>query len=947
MLLNVRSLNRDKVDLLCVDTMNYSNLKFICLTESGDKPELLKAFHISGFSLSTFFCRSVHERGGVAIWVNSNLTVEPIDLSCFCIEKHIEVSAILWKKSKDSFFLILTCYRSPSGDLKIFLNALYAILEKLYKPGIKIVVCGDFNADAYKASDFRSLSKMLENFNLQPQVKWPTRVTSTSCTLIDNIFTNFAVKNTPCVIDSVIADHRAVLFEFVYCENVVNDKICYLKRNFSDTAVIRFKTGIRQHNWSVLYTLANLNEAFNYFYETYVYYFELFFPLRKHTTMPGGRGKEWISKNVRVSSERMNDFRNLKCSFPELGVLYDRAKQEHTKLIKDTKRQYYQSKIEKSDNLNKTAWVILDEVTGKDREVNKNINLKLNDVVEDDPIKIACSFNAFFQKAPLEVVKQISKKEKRELRSQVNLYNSLFLRPFTTEEIMSILFQKIKNKKSSGPDEIPSFLVKATLLEIAEQISFLVNLSFTSGEFPSALKLGKVIPIFKKHDSLNIENYRPVTICSIFSKVFEYCFLDRLINFLDENKILNDNQHGFRGGKSTMSAMMAFQSNILECVERGECPVGIFCDLSRAFDCVDHSILLKKLFGYGIRGAPHDWVSSFLKCRLQYVSIPHFEKNFVNKVKSDNLQINIGVPQGSVLGPILFLLYVNDLDSISTNASLTLYADDTSLSISDDCCEILEQKCNSVAKEMDLWFSSNALYLNPNKTNVMRFHNRQKRCDRINVSVDGIPLPNASESVKFLGVWFDECLNWRTHCTQLVSKLHSLCYLFRNLKAVFQKKQLISFYHALVESRIRYGICLWGNSTTASDVFVAQKRIMRCIAGVSNTYSCRELFKTFKILTLSSLFIYELCVYIHSSKNTLKLNRDVNNLNTRISNDIYVPFRRCNMTRNGSEWIGVKVYNHLPRVLKDCKTLLTFKARLKEFLFNNVFYDLSEYGVCM
>lgn len=511
----------------------------------------------------------------------------------------------------------------------------------------------------------------------------------------------------------------------------------------------------------------------------------------------------------------------------------------------------------------------------------------------------------------------------------------------------NLLVAKLKNKKSSGPDDIPMFIIKNNLLLIIDPLTYLVNLSFLSGTFPSRLKTGKVIPIFKKKDPHLLDNYRPVTVPSGFSKILEYSFLDRLLSFINKFNILTDNQHGFRRGKSTATAMYSFNETLIKYIDAGECPVGIFCDLSRAFDCVDQDILIKQLSIYGIRGNSLNWVSSFLKSRKQYVSINHVDQNEMRTYNSDLTEINMGVVQGSVLGPVLFLLYINDIISSSNDAYFTLYADDTSLIISDKCDNTLKQKCESALLNLINWFNSISLFFNSDKTQLIRFHPSQNKTDDINLSIDTKDTfrINASQdsNCKFLGLYLEPCLNWKTHCKFLSSKLSSVYFLFMNLKPILTTEQLIMLYYAQVESRLRYGICFWGDSTLSHDVFVNQKRILRSIAGVSSTHTCKGIFKHFKILTLYSLYIFEICLFVFNNKNKFLTNSNYHQINTRQKNNLHLPFSRLNITFKAPSRIGARIFNRLPNDIKSINKENIFKKKLKLFLVDKCLYNSLEY----
>lgn len=289
---------------------------------------------------------------------------------------------------------------------------------------------------------------------------------------------------------------------------------------------------------------------------------------------------------------------------------------------------------------------------------------------------------------------------------------------------------------------------------IIEPLKFLINLSFLNGIFPSDLKTGKVTPVYKKEDSTLMENYRPVTTPDSLSKVFEYAFCDRFLNFINNHlNILTSKQHGFRRGKSTSSALLSFYNDVINFINAGECPAAVFCDLSRAFDCVNHEKLLCILESYGLRGVSLSWISSFLLNRSQYVCLRYEKDNLVLHAKSEIKRFQMGVPQGSILGPVLFLVYINQLEAALSHPHFIMYADDVSLLVSANNTEQINYECERVVTATSNYFNEHDLYFNTGKTQVLRFHDYHKRIDPLKFKVNNTIMQNKQSDVKFLGVY--------------------------------------------------------------------------------------------------------------------------------------------------------------------------------------------------
>ena len=389
--------------------------------------------------------------------------------------------------------------------------------------------------------------------------------------------------------------------------------------------------------------------------------------------------------------------------------------------------------------------------------------------------------------------------------------------------------------------------------------------------------------------------------------------------------------------------MLSLYHQVTEYVEAGECPAVIFCDLSRAFDCVNHKVLLSILEMYGIRGVALNWISTFLQDREQYVSLRVETEKSVDYVNSECLNVNMGVPQGSILGPILFILYVNSISTVVENNCYTAYADDFSLVVSSKNSDSLNDKSTEVVTRISDFFNSIDLFFNTEKTDVLRIHNRQKEIDDLNFSVNSVVLTNTHDSVRFLGLHLDEFFNWKPHCLKLICKMNSLKFLFINLRTVLEMHQLVQVYFAQVDSRLRYGICLWGNSTEAANVFMAQKRIIRSMTKIPQRESCKNYFKELNILPLPCLYVYEMSVYVYMNKISFIANKNIHSYNTRHVDQFHVPFARQKLTLDAPNCLGPKIYNSLPESIKDSDNLYIFKRNLKKYLIEKCFYKISDF----
>jgi hypothetical protein len=342
---------------------------------------------------------------------------------------------------------------------------------------------------------------------------------------------------------------------------------------------------------------------------------------------------------------------------------------------------------------------------------------------------------------------------------------------------------------------------------IMEPLLHIYNLSFLSGAVPNKLKVAKVIPIYKKGDPTHPGNYRPISLLNIFDKILEKLMYSRLYKHLATNNVLYDYQFGFRKGHSTALAILKVVDNIYQNLDKGNVCSGAYLDLQKAFDTVNHEILLGKLYNYGIRGVVQQWFKSYLTNRQQFTCIDDTRSTYSNITCDD--------PQGSVLGPLLFLIYVNDIGSAVPNETVKLFADDTNLFVFGSGFSVVNQRANFCLNELCKWFTANKLSLNLTKTCYMVF---STKCDENITLLCGQRAIEKVDACRYLGVVIDDKLKWTSHIDQLYSKLVKFTSIFYKLRSALPEQVLKQIYFAFIHSRILYGIELYANTCITGPV---------------------------------------------------------------------------------------------------------------------------------
>jgi hypothetical protein len=605
-------------------------------------------------------------------------------------------------------------------------------------------------------------------------------------------------------------------------------------------------------------------------------------------------------------------------------------------LIRKSKRKYYYSKFESAKNNMKETWETINNVIGKQKKQKSENKFKHDqNRIITDPKDISNQFNDFFVEIGPKLASNIQSTGKKyyeylgEARS-----SSMYLKPIVEMEVIKII-EGFKQNKSAGHDNIGNFILKRVSKEISKPLTMIFNLSMSTGVVPENLKTAKVIPIYKKDDPEIFSNYRPVSLLPCLSKILERLVFDRCVQYMNSYKILNDKQFGFRSNHSTNMAIMQLVDKINTAVEKDETSIGIFLDLSKAFDTIDHSILLHKLEHYGFRGIVLEWFKSYLRNRKQFVSYNSHESNMKN--------IICGVPQGSILGPLLFIIYVNDIINTSNVLEFILFADDTTILYSHNDIENQIGLINTELNEVSNWFKANKLSVNASKTNYMILGTphmtsvKQTEIILNNTTLDRV------KCTKFLGVLIDECLTWKNHIDCTCKTISRNIGVMNKLKYYVPDRILHTLYCTLVLPYLNYGILLWGNTCKSylDKLIKLQKWAIRTISNSHFRSHTRPLFSKYNILALNDMYNLELGVFMFKFNNNelpnvftqyFKKRSDIHNYPTRHANDLNLANNKKCFSDKAVRTSGPILWNSLSNPLKMSNSSKHFRLSFKNYL---------------
>ena len=851
----------------------------ICLQETwlSDNHDTT-VFNIPGYHL-VHSGKSSSECGGLNIYVS--------DTYSFSV-KNVFRDSSLWEGlfievhggPLESKLVIGNIYRPPkynnnNATVENFVNEITPIISSIAKSSCNIVISGDFNIDLLQINERVKYQKYFDMFvtnGLFPLITLPTREGKHSATLIDQIFCkvkNFTDIDSSGILKSSLSDHYPCLASLDICKKKQHKPKYVTINNKNEQALISFCNEVETclNEWQINRDLlANPNENYNIFDKIimdakakYLSPKTVRFKKYKHKISP------WMNHDILRSIKDRDDLYKTVLSTPPEDPNYDSLKENLQNLksslkkkIRCAKAKYYADVFEKNKSNIRHTWGAIKEILGKFKNKHDFPDyFTLDGKLISEPQLIANCFNRFFSSVGRALSEKISYNGTNSVSSYLKRHvSSCFHFECVNPTVVMKYINDLASKSSCGPDKISSILLKRLANYIVTPLTVMINQSLCTGTFPDKLKLAKVIPLYKKGDNHVFDNYRPISLLSTVSKIFEKVVFIQVYDYFCAHQLFYENQYGFRKSHSTELAALELVDRLFKHLDDGKIPVSVFLDLSKAFDTLNHAILMDKLKYYGLNETSLNWFRSYLHDRYQYTEY--------NGTCSDVINLTTGVPQGSILGPLLFIIYMNDIHVATSNFKAILYGDDTNL-LSPMCSfsssnslnpTKLTEVTNSINDELSHvheWLLINKLSVNVTKTKFMIFHHQQRRIDTLipDLKLDSQPIEYVSE-FNFLGLTLDEHLSWKPHVQKVANKTSRTIGILRRLKNIIPISVLRTLYNTLILPHFHYCILSWG--FRMGRLKLLQKRAVRVMSGSRYNAHTDPLFKKLHLVKLSDLF---------------------------------------------------------------------------------------------
>ena len=977
--LNCRSLQSCFTEI-CTSMNNYRNNgiepAILSIQESWlSSNSNLNLIQLQGYELFSK-PRPIGKGGGVAFYIQSKFKVVEMFPNFF--EQSIFECLILKISYKNFKAIVISLYRTPGEDnVQLFFEKLLDLFDRLDDLTCPIFLLGDMNLNLYQSVvSGSSASQFLDNLIIYGYINVvlrSTRIQNHSHSLLDLICCKNFIQNLALsmIVPTDYSDHFLTVATF-FEDNFKKPKKDqnFTKRLLSDENYDNFCNALNNTDWSVVTDVEDVDLAYEIFLKKYISLYDVHCP---KVVIRNNKNKvpqePYINNHILKCKQFKNTLYKIKINDPSETnkARYNAYRNEYFRSIRRAKKIYYQNKIKDAGRDGRKLWGVFREVLGVKKHTKEMDYLEINDTRITDKQEIANQFNTFFGNLGTNLTPSIPTtiRNFREFLPP-RIDDSIFIGPLSLQKTFELI-TSIKPKDSQDYYGISMKLICRTAGPITAPLQHIYNLSINRGIFPDLMKISKVVLVYKNGPISLVEAYRGVSMIASFSKPLERYIYSSVYDFLDERQFFSSRQFGFRRRFNTSHNVLNLMNLVAKAfIDNQVCSI-LLLDIKKAFDLVDRDILLAKLYHYGIRGNVLNWFRSYFSGRKQKV--------FFGGVYSSSLvEILIGILQGSCLGVLMFLVFINDLESSCRDAIFNLFCDDTLCFLKSDNFINLIQKLNEVLPKANDWYAANKLIINSLKTKIILFKTPRQNisenelnliadfpvfintnnhgedvADKI-IKLDRIDEDSDDENnrwAKHLGIRLDPKLKFTYHWGEIHRRLQRAIFSLRVMKHVLDMQHLKMLYFAYIHSIIEYSIIIFTGVTDGQCNIIKklQKKCVRIITNSSSTANSSPLFKQLRILPFKELRDFHIMLFMHKYLHgqqpdifdgTWQYRHQLHQYNTRNREDLNVDVTTKNYIFKLPLIQFPLIFNSLPEELKSIQDFKLFKKRTFNYLLNNI-----------
>ena len=929
--LNIRSINSN-FNLL-IAYLNSLNFKFpiIVLTETWLCDNDIGSYNLDNYS--SFNIKANGRSGGVCVFVHDSFSAHQVNIvhgnSFQSVNLNIKIPYF-------GEIFLAAIYRSPSNSKFMFNNDFQNTYSNVFNNNTKLLFVGDFNMNLFLDHDVQvnRFANFFYSLNLIPLITVPTRVQDDADggTLIDNIWSNVPHRSETFVFNCGITDHYPIasIFPFLMGSDLIKIRF----RDFSETNLAAFTSDFELLRGSFINNFPDLHSAHTGLELWLSSTLDHYFPIHEKSVGLKRLNAPWLTKSLlKCIDKKHKMYRLFKNGFIS-RTYFNVYKNKLKSVINYAKAAYFDRRFYNAKNSIKKTWGIINKSLNR-KKTCKISDLKVNNRDVTDVGEICEVLNSHFVSVANNLHSQLSILDDND----DDLLNII---PFNSSSIVMLdtdpmeVSAAITDLKNNANIKMPTKFIKLFDEILSPILCDLFNECLQSGIFPNPLKKASITPIFKAGKRSDPNNYRPISVLSDLSKIYETLILTRLDSFLSAKSILSFNQYGFRNNRSTQEACIDLLNVLYNAFTDKTFAISLFIDFSKAFDCVDHKRLLDKLHRYGIRGNAHALIKSYLSDRTQ--SVKMLERS------SANLSVHCGIPQGSKLGPILFNIFVNDISNIPMScANPFQFADDTAFAAHGHDLHLLLNNFNVDMALFYRWCIKNKLSLNYNKTKAIIFTTKHLNDSIPNIVINENIIEYVSD-YNYLGLTIDSGLTFKNHAALLNSRLHRLVGVTYTLKYVLSLHAAKIFYSSMVLSVLSYTIVIWGGTSQEyiSNLQISQNKIIRNLfSNKMPDANTNEIYQRLEILKVSNIYKLELGKLMFNAlyrERYSKLKTEIaalgwtHNFNTRKINILRLPRARINVDKGRALFAATSFWNTLPLYIRSKRSVPSFGRALKSYL---------------